>query len=141
MNKNIEMITPELFAVHSEWIRAGYIKELKPIPEKDINQIRQIMLTNKGILVIDKSSKLYPALKRLFPVVQKMDQGKLEKIIELNQDMEKLSPLDDLWVNVVGWELKRRSVRESYLQNNSKPTLKNKIINFLRKVCEKKWEA
>lgn len=130
MNKNIEIITPELWATYSEWIKAGYIQELKPIPEKDISQI---MLTDKGVLVIDKNSKLYPALKKLFPVVQKMEQEKLERIIEENSNMENLTPLDDLLVNVAGWELKRRMVKQTYLAEHSEATLKTRIKDFLRK--------
>lgn len=130
MNKNIEIITPELWATYSEWIKAGYIQELKPIPEKDISQI---MLTDKGVLVIDKNSKLYPALKKLFPVVQKMEQEKLERIIEENSNMENLTPLDDLLVNVAGWELKRRMVKQTYLGEHSEATLKTRIKDFLRK--------
>lgn len=130
MNKNIEIITPELWATYSEWIKAGYIQELKPIPEKDISQI---MLTDKGVLVIDKNSKLYPALKKLFPVVQKMEQEKLERIIEQNQDLESLDSLSDLWVNVIGWELKRRMIKQTYLAEHSESTLRTRIRNFLRK--------
>ncbi len=130
MNKNIEVIMPELWATHSEWIKAGYIQELKPISEENISQL---MLTNKGVLVLDKSSKLYPALKKLFPVVQKMEQEKLERIIEQNPNMENLDPLSDLWVNVVGWEMKRREVKQAYLIDNSKQTLKSRINNFWRK--------
>ena len=81
MNKNIEIITPELWATYSEWIKAGYIQELKPIPEKDISQI---MLTDKGVLVIDKNSKLYPALKKLFPVVQKMEANIFRRTFRSN---------------------------------------------------------
>lgn len=32
MNPNIEVITPELWAVNSEYIKAGWIRELSPIP-------------------------------------------------------------------------------------------------------------
>lgn len=48
--------------------------------------------------------------------------------------------LDDyerLYLNVMEWEIKRRCVKQEYLMNHPKPTLKDKIKEFLRKVGEK----
>lgn len=118
MNRNIEVITPDLWAVHKEYIQAGYIRELRHIQN---TRLEQINLSNTGIIILDKGSKHYSILKKMFPAAMKMNQADLEGVIEKYGDMQNLNPVTDEWVNVVGWEIKRRCIRAEYLKSIPRP--------------------
>ena len=130
MNPHIEKINADLYAVNMQYVRNGYIAEIKMVPGHE-NKAGQVNLSAEGRLLIDKSSKLYPALKKLFPIVMQMDGKKLSEIIQQNQNRE-LSPLGDLWVNVCGGELKRREQKALYERTHRKSLLQ-RIIEFFRK--------
>lgn len=137
MNRNIEVINDYLWSVNLQYIKSGYIEELKLMPGSEETTLSHVNLTNRGYIILDKSSKLYPALKRLFPIVMKMPMEELERIASKINNPEKLDALGDLYVNVAGWEIKRRCVLAEYQKNLPKPTFKDKINKFRKKV--KKW--
>lgn len=130
MNKNIEVINEHLWAVNMQYVKAGYIKGLKLLPDK---VSEQISLTNAGIIIIDKSSKLYPALKLLFTKAMTKTADELQAILKMGNGLEPLDKADDLMINVVGWEIKRRCVRAEYLQSLSQPTFIDKFKIWIRK--------
>lgn len=110
MHWNIERINENLYGVNMQYVRNGYISDIRIVSDKATGQVN---LSADGRLLIDKSSKLYPALKKLFPPVMDMDTEKLKQIIQANQNRN-LDALGDLYVNVCGWELKRREQKALY---------------------------
>lgn len=130
MNKNIEVINEHLWAVNMQYVKAGYIKGLKLLPDK---VSEQISLTNVGIIAIDKSSKLYPVLKLLFTKAMTKTADELQAILKMGNGLELLDKADDLIINVVGWEIKRRCVSADYLQSLSQPTFIDKFKIWIRK--------
>lgn len=62
MNPNIEVITPELWAVNSGYIKAGWIQELTPVPGL-VSANEYASLTNDGIMILKKESPFYPHIE------------------------------------------------------------------------------
>ena len=116
MNRNIEVINENLWAVNMGYVESNFIQDLNLISGKTTGHIN---LTDKGTLIIDKASKLYPAMERLLPDIMQKTTDELQSVIECVQHPEALDALDDLIVNLCGWELKRRSVREQWLIEHS----------------------
>lgn len=134
MNRNIEVINEHLWAVNMQYVKAGYIGGMKLLPDKESDQIN---LGSSGVIILDKNSKLYPALKEIFPVVMQKSTDELQSLLDSVKNPELLDAFDDLCVNVVGWEIKRRCVMADYLESLPQPTFNDKIKNFLRKKVKK----
>ena len=135
MNPNIEVITPELWAVNSEYIKAGWIQELSPVPGlESVNKYAS--LTNDGIMILKKESEFYPVLKQLVPKIMRHTDEELQLCHRLNHNMV-LDDYEKLYLNVMEWEIERRRVRADYLNRFPRPTLKSRIKKFLQKVGEK----
>lgn len=137
MNPNIEVIAPDLWAVNFQWVKAGWIKELQPIPDVELNSEKYASLKDDGTMVLNKESELYPILKQFMPKVMQHTDEELSIFNKaLNQKIA-LDGYERLYLNVMEWEIKRRCVKQAYLLANPKLTLKEKIKKFLRKVGEK----
>ena len=136
MNGNVEVINEHCWAVKMEYVKSGYIGEMKLMKGKKSEAIN---LTDKGVIVINADSKLCPALKILFPKVMQKPTEELQSLIDNIKNPELLDALDDLYVNVAGWEIKRRCALADYLTSQPQPTFKDKIKNFFRKKV-RKWE-
>lgn len=135
MNPNIEVITPELWAVNSGYIKAGWIQELTPVPGlESVNKYAS--LTNDGIMILKKESEFYPVLKQLVPKIMRHTDEELQLCHRLNHKMV-LDDYEKLYLNVMEWEIERRRVRADYLNRFPRPTLKCRIKKFLQKVGEK----
>lgn len=135
MNKNIEIITPFLWAVNKEYIKAGYIKELTPIPV-DYETNEYASLTNDGVMILNKQSEFYPILKQFLPQIMAHTDEELQYCVkQMNRDV--LDAYEKLYLNVMEWEMKRRCVRQEFLINHAKPTLREKIKLLWRKAGEK----
>jgi|GEM_PF-986806 len=130
MNKNIEVINEHLWTVNMQYVKAGYIGGMKLLPDAKVEHIN---LTNAGIIVIDNSSKLYPALKLLFTKAMIKTNDELQAILDSVKNPDLLNALDDLMINVVGWEIKRRCIRADYLQSLPQPTFIDKLKKWIRK--------
>lgn len=131
MNQNIEKIRENLYAVNLNYVKSGYIAEMQILPDAE-KKTGHVNLSNTGCVIIDKSSVLYPALKMLFVKVMDMPTKDLKTLAEQIEHTE-LDALENLYVNVAGWELKRRSVYAEYQKENPQPTFKNIIQKFIRK--------
>lgn len=105
MNRNIEIINDNLWAVNMQYVEEGYIEELQIIPNA---QIGQINLGSDGVIILDKSSKAYLALKQLFQIYMKKSTEELQEILK----KPKIDSLDELCENVIGWEIIRRHIRD-----------------------------
>lgn len=137
MNPNIEVIAPDLWAVNFQWVKAGWIKELQPIPDVELNSEKYASLKDDGTMVLNKESELYPILKQFMPKVMQHTDEELSIFNKaLNQKIA-LDGYERLYLNVMEWEIKRRCIKQAYLLNHPKSTLKEKIKKFLRKVGEK----
>ena len=135
MNPNIEVITPELWAVNSGYIKAGWIRELSPVPGlESVNKYAS--LTNDGIMILKKESEFYPILKQLVPKITLHTDEELQLCHKLNHKAV-LDDYEKLYLNVMEWEIERRRVRADYLNRFPRPTLKNRIRKLLQKVGEK----
>lgn len=135
MNPNIEVITPELWAVNSGYIKAGWIQELTPVPGlESVNKYAS--LTNDGIMILKKESEFYPILKQLVPKIMLHTDEELQLCHKLNQKAV-FDDYEKLYLNVMEWEIERRRVRADYLYRFPRPTLKSRIKKLLQKVGEK----
>lgn len=135
MNPNIEVITPELWAVNSEYIKAGWIRELSPIPGME-SANKYASLTNDGIMILKKESEFYPLLKQFVPkIMQHTDEELL-----LCHKVNKNTVFDDykkLYLNVMEWEIERRRVRAAYMNSFPFHRIRNFIKEIIKKVGEK----
>lgn len=135
MNPNIEVIVPELWAVNSGYIKAGWIRELSPVPGlESVNKYAS--LTNDGIMILKKESEFYPILKQLVPKIMRHTDEELQLCHRLNNKAV-LDDYEKLYLNVMEWEIERRRVRADYLNRFPRPTLKSRIKKFLQKVGER----
>ena len=64
MNRNIEVINENLWAVNQYYVKQGFIQELKILPNKT-PELYDISLTNQGILVLNKAAYSYEVTKLL----------------------------------------------------------------------------
>lgn len=135
MNPNIEVITPELWAVNSGYIKAGWIQELTPVPGLE-SANEYASLTNNGIMILKKESPFYPILKQLVPKIMRHTDEELKICHNLN-NKAMLDNYEKLYLNVMEWEVERRRVRADYLNSLPRLTLKNRIKKFIQKVGEK----
>lgn len=134
MNPNIEVITPELWAVNSGYIKAGWIQELTPVPGlESVNEYAS--LTNDGIMILKKESPFYPILKQFVPKVMQHSNEELQLCHDLNNKAV-LDDYEKLYLNVMEWEIERRRVRADYLNRLPRLTLKSRIKKFLQKAGE-----
>lgn len=132
MNRNIEVINENLWAVNMQYLKEGYIEELKLIPDVEIGQIN---LSNTGKIILDSGARAYPALKKMFLIFMQKPTDELMETMK----MPKRDSLDGLCENVIGWELKRRCVKAEYMKNLTQSTFKNKFIKWIRKkvkICQ-----
>lgn len=134
MNGNIEVINENLWAVNMQYVKEGYIEELKFITTADKEKADQIYLSNTGIIILDSGAKAYPALKKLFLMFMQKSTDELLKIMK----MPKSNSLDGLCENVVGWEIKRRCVMAEYMKTLPKQTFMNRLLQYVRKKV-RKW--
>ena len=110
MNPNIEIITPDLWGVNMDWVKAGYIEELRPLTDT----FNQINLTNTGKIILDENSMAYQGLKKFFIKAMKFSDDELKKEFRKTGNMRGLHAGLDLWNNILGFELKRRSIKMKY---------------------------
>lgn len=139
MNRNIEVINENLWAVNMQYLKEGYIEELKLVPNTEIGQIN---LSNTGKIILDSGARAYPALKKMFLIYMQKPADELVQIM----NMPKRDSLDGLCENVIGWELKRRITEIEYKTSQPETPFIQKIrvilqIKFLRWIRKKveKW--
>ena len=131
MNPNIEVIAHDLWAVNFQWVKEGWIKELRFVPDAKCN-CEYACLKDDGTMVINKGSEFYPMLK----IIQRTDSELKDSVQTLNNKAV-LDGYERLYLNVMEWEIKRRCIKQAYLLNHPKSTLKEKIKKYLWKVGEK----
>lgn len=136
MNPNIEVIAPNLWAVNFQWVKAGWIKELQFVPDVKCN-CEYACLKDDGTMVINKDSEIYPILKKFMLKLMQRTDSELGIIAQNLKNKALLDNYERFYLNVMEWEMKRRCVKQAYLLGDPKPTLKEKIKKFLRKVGEK----
>lgn len=136
MNPNIEVIAPDLWAVNFQWVKEGWIKELRFVPDSKCN-CEYACLKDDGTMVINKGSEIYPILKKFILKLMQLTDSELEIAAQNLKNKALLDNYERFYLNVVEREIKRRCVKQAYLLANPKPTLKEKIKKFLRKVGEK----
>lgn len=136
MNKNIEVINENLYAVNMSYIKQGYMQELQLLPDSE--PLGNVEMTDQGVILIDQASPIFPALRFAFGKVMEMQTWQLKKIMKDNS--KKIQDnFDDLIIQVVGWELRRRAYIEK-LEFQKKHTVINKIICRIKKEGEKVWQ-
>lgn len=133
MNKNIDVINENLWAVNQWYVKQGYIKDLTILPGK-VPELHDASLTNDGILILNKSSPSYEILKKILLRIMGHTTEQLQNAYKKMQQMEKPDAYEKMYLCLLEWEIKRRCVKAEYAASLSKPTLKDKIILFLRKV-------
>ena len=136
MNPNIEVIAPDLWAVNFQWVKEGWIKELRFVHDAKCN-CEYACLKDDGTIVINKGSEFYPTLKSFLLKIMQRTDSELEIAAQNLKNKALLDNYERFYLNVVEWEIKRRCVKQAYLLGDPKPTLKEKIKKFLRKVGEK----
>lgn len=137
MNPNIEVITPILWAVNSQWVKAGWISELSPVADQRESVNQYASLTNDGIMILKKESDFYPILKQIIPKIMQHTDQELQLCNQAMNEKLALNEYERLYLNVMEWEIQRRNVRRAYLRDHPK-TIKERIRNFLMKVGEKR---
>lgn len=135
MNSNIEIITPELWAVNSGYIKAGWIRNLTPVPGLN-SENEYASLTDDGIMILKKESAFYPLLKQFVPTIMRHTDEELQLCHRMSNKVG-LEAYEKLYLNVVEWEIERRRVRADYLKQLPRPTWKGRIKKLLQKVGEK----
>ena len=132
MNANIKIIQEDLIAVNFNHVDFGYIKDIQVQPGVDIKG-KDATLSYDGILLLNKVSPVYDVLLKMMPRVMKKSD---ELIRDAKKELDKKGCLDEYEVfysSILGWEIKRRSVKAEYLQQSTKETFKDRIIKMFRK--------
>ena len=137
MNPNIEVITPVLWAVNSQWVKAGWISELSLVADRGESVNQYASLTNDGIMILKKESDFYPILKQIIPKIMQHTDQELQLCNQAMNEKLALNEYERLYLNVMEWEIQRRNVRRAYLRDHPK-TIRERIRNFLMKVGEKR---
>lgn len=137
MNKNIEVINENLWAVNQQYVKQGYIQDLTNLPGTS-PELQDISLTNDGIMILNKCSPIYDVLRKFVPRIMEHTDDQLKAAHEKMQKVKKPDAYEKMYLGVLGWEIKRRCVKAEYIASLPVPTLKDKIIGFLRKKV-KKW--
>ena len=119
MNKNIEVINENLWAVNSAYIKMGYIPELVPLAEGDISKNPYASLTNDGILILKSESEFYPILKNLMQRIMQHTNKQLLYAILKMRSISEPDAYEKMYLNVLDWEIKRRYVKAIYLLKKS----------------------
>lgn len=136
MNPNVEIITPELWAVNREYIKAGWIQELHPTSDLDSSTNENASLTDSGIIILNKGSEFYPLPKQFVPKIMQHSNEELQQCYQAMTNKIFLDNHEKLYLNVLEWEMKRRCVRSEYLNSLQHPIIR--IIKILlKKVGEK----
>lgn len=136
MNPNVEIITPELWAVNREYIKAGWIQELHPTSDFDSSTNKNASLTDSGIMILNKGSEFYSLLKQFVPKIMQHSNEELQQCYQSMTNKIFLDNHEKLYLNVLEWEMKRRRVRSEYLNSLQHPIIRA-FKNFLKKVGEK----
>ena len=111
MNPNIEVITPVLWGVNSFYVKAGWTKELLPIPQPPdqlLTGSKDVSLTDNGIMVLHKESELYPTLKKFVPRIMEHSDEELVTSLQKISSKSNLDNYEKLYKSVLEWEIKRR---------------------------------
>lgn len=120
-----------MWAVNSEYIKAGWIRELSPVSGlESINEYAS--LTNDGIMILKKESELYPALKLFVPKIMQRTDKELQ-LCTIVKEKTVLNNYEKLYLNVIEWEIERRRVRADYMNHLTRSTLKDRIRVFFKK--------
>lgn len=138
MNPNIEVITPKLWAVNSEYIKAGWIQELTPVLNTESRKNKYASLTNDGIMILKKESEIYPLLKLLVPKIILHTNKELQSCLQTMKSKDNLGNYEKIYMDVLEWESKRRRIRYEYLNGQAhRLSWRSKIKRLLQKVGEK----
>lgn len=140
MNKNIEVISENLYAVNSAYIKMGYIQEFVPLSKDVTDGNPYASLTDDGILILKKESEFYPILKKLLLRIMEHSDEQLNFALDKMRKVSEPDAYEKMYLNVLEWEMKRRCVKVEYLSSQLKPTFKDKIIMWLRKKV-KEWRV
>ncbi len=133
MNKNIEVINENLWAVNQHYVKNGYIKELSNL-EGFNPELHDANLTNDGILILNTCSPVYDTLKKITVRVMEKADDELQVAHKSMQSISNPDGYEKMYLSVLGWEIKRRCVRAEYLESLPTPTLSDKIKNLRKKV-------
>lgn len=139
MNKNIEVINENLWAVNSAYIRMGYIQELVPLSEGITSENPYASLTNDGILILKSESEFYPILKNLMQRIMGHSDEQLNFAVDKMRKVSEPDAYEKMYLNVLEWEIKRRCVKSEYLSDQPKPTFKDKIIKWMIRKKVRIW--
>lgn len=139
MNKNIEVINENLWAVNSAYIRMGLIQELVPLSEGITSENPYASLTNDGILILKNESEFYPILKNLMQRIMGHSDEQLKFAEDKMRKVSEQDAYEKMYLNVLEWEIKRRCVKADYLSSQPKPTFKDKIIKWMIRKKVRIW--
>lgn len=108
MNPNIETILPDLWGVNMEWVEAGFIPGIKLISgTKEI-----INLSSDGKIILDKQAKSYDGLKFFFKKAMRFSDQELKAKFYYAKKFKDADSGVDLWYNILGFEIKRREIKQ-----------------------------
>lgn len=131
MNRNIEVINENLWAVNQYYVKVGYIKELKNLPSKKPEK-HGISLTNQGILILNTADPVYSITRKLLLRIMEHSDEQLQFAVHEIREVQEPDGYEKMYLNVLEWEIKRRFVKAEYLKSLPKPTYKDKFTKWLR---------
>lgn len=87
MNKNIEVINENLWAVNQQYVKLGYIKELSTLPGMS-PETKPISLTEQGILVLNTVDPVYDITRKLLIRIMQHSDEQLQDAYEKMQKVK-----------------------------------------------------
>lgn len=152
MNQNIKIINPKLWIVNFNYVKMGYIQELK---FTFTNANDAMCLMDDGRLILNaalprhdqcvpyiqavmkvSTPKLYTqdgfmwVLKNMFPSLKNYTNLQLEQFIRQNN----LVALKSIYLDVCNWETQRRKLQKTFIKGKRKPIdVRLSFENFLWK--------
>jgi hypothetical protein len=138
MNKNIEVINENLWAVNQYYVQAGYIKELETLPGQT-PETHGISLSDTGVLILNTADPAHDITRKLLLKIMEHSDEQLKFAYNKMQQVQSPDTYEKMYLNVLEWEIKRRCVKAEFLNSQPKPTFKDKIIIYWRKKVRELW--
>lgn len=155
MNQNIKIITPKLWAVNFNFVKMGYIQELR-FTVTNANDVMCLM--DDGRLILNSALPRYDqcvpyiqavmkvstpklhtqdgflwVLKNMFPCLKNYTSLQMEQFIQQNN----LGALKSIYLDVCNWETQRRKLQKTFIKDKTTPfDIRLAFKNFYGKAGE-----
>ena len=126
MNKNIEVIAPDIWAVRFSLI--PFIVEIDYKPDSSVVAYEEpVRVSNDGIIILNKDNQLFEILKSQFPKTMKKKDKQLKKELNYLKLVKNKTDYHWIYLGMIETEMQRRLKRKGLINDGNS---KNRNSNF-----------